>query len=999
VPAETTALYFERSGAEEDEEGDARTTLYTTAEKTQILAILRGHHDLTAATVARNTPTNDRIATITTLDAPTDQQPTRFALTATALELPENASTQKLANIQIEDDGLGENTLKLTGNTNQFELQNNNTELWLKPTTLDYETAQQHQATITLTATGEGPTPPPVTFTLTVTDIDEAPTAVQLTTTFTTLSENAPTQKLADIQITDDALGTNTIELTGDTDQFELQNKTRTSAELWLKPNSLDYEFTQYHIAELTLTASGEGPALNPITFSLLVTDHDEPPTFFYLSTIVRTLSENAPAQKLADIYIQDDALGTNTVTLSGDTAPFEIRDNNGQQELWLKPRSLNYQTAQTHHLTLNLGTLPSRTFALTVTQAPNQQPTAFTLANQVTHLLTNPNAPEQKLADIQITDDGKGRNSINLSGPDAIRFELRVQNNDIDLWLIPGPLTTGTLSIDLTLTADGDGPPPTPNPITYELKIEPPLAIQGDQMRRVLKGTPVTLTTTGGIGDHSWHTVTTQNGTDTETLIPNQATATATYTPTTPGRTKIRAKRGPEQVDFQLEVIANLAAQPVTAVSAGSTHSCAINNGALKCWGSNASGQLGDGTTTDKQSPTQVTGLESGVTAVSTGENHTCAIHNQALKCWGANTDGQLGDGTSGDDAQRTTPTPVTDLTSAVTAVSAGSTHTCAIHNQALKCWGSNANGRLGDGSTIQRNTPTPVTDLGSAVTAVSAGAFHTCAIHNAALKCWGSNFKGRLADGTTEDKKTPTPVTGLTAAVTAISVGRQHSCAIHNQALKCWGSNFKGQLGDGTFADKTTPTPVTDLRTGVTAVSTGLSHSCAIQNAALKCWGNNEHAQLGDGTTINTNAPIQPPDLTTAVTALATGDTHSCAIHNGTLKCWGKNASGQLGDSTTARKTTPTPVTGLEPATTTYTIPPNTPLTLAVTGGTGDITWHTITTQNGTETETPIPTETTATHTPDTSTPGTTKIRAKRGPEKVDFTINITPPPEQEG
>ena len=156
---------------------------------------------------------------------------------------------------------------------------------------------------------------------------------------------------------------------------------------------------------------------------------------------------------------------------------------------------------------------------------------------------------------------------------------------------------------------------------------------------------------------------------------------------------------------------------------------------------------------------PTQVPGLTSGVTAVSVSASgsHTCAIHNGALKCWGYNSYGRLGDGTT---EQRTTPTQ-TDLTSGVTAVSAGGSHTCAIHNGALKCWGRNLNTQLGViPFTIQRTTPTQVTDLTSGVTAVSAGNNHTCAIHNGALKCWGDNYYGQLGDGTTEQRTTPTQV-----------------------------------------------------------------------------------------------------------------------------------------------------------------------------------------------------------------------------------------------
>ena len=366
----------------------------------------------------------------------------------------------------------------------------------------------------------------------------------------------------------------------------------------------------------------------------------------------------------------------------------------------------------------------------------------------------------------------------------------------------------------------------------------------------------------------------------------------------------------------------ATLAASPTVEaklIASGGQQTCAVTTaGALKCWGGNEAGQLGDGTNLPRTTPIDVTGLGSGVAVVVAGSGHTCALTTAgALKCWGGNAEGRIGDGTT---TTRTTPVHVTGLGSGVVAVDAGG-HTCAATTMgALKCWGMNSLGQLGDGTTTSRTTPVDVTDMDSEIASVAVGDGHTCALATTgALKCWGYNAEGRIGDGTTTNRTTPVEVTGLGSGVLAVDVGGAHTCAVTTAgAVKCWGSNLYGQLGDGTTTSHTAPVDVTGMTPGVTMLAAGSWHTCAVTTAsALKCWGYNGYGQLGDGTTISRTTPIDVAGLGSGVAAVAASYNHTCALTMaGALKCWGHNEYGQLGDGSRANRATPLYVTGFAPA-----------------------------------------------------------------------------------
>jgi len=379
--------------------------------------------------------------------------------------------------------------------------------------------------------------------------------------------------------------------------------------------------------------------------------------------------------------------------------------------------------------------------------------------------------------------------------------------------------------------------------------------------------------------------------------------------------------------------------------ISSGTSHTCAIvSDTTLKCWGYNFEGQLGDGSSGTgfnrvspvnvRTSSTDATNL-TGVTAIGLGQNQSCAIlSGGAVKCWGSNDYGQLGDSSTVNATARAAPVDVSGLSSGVTAVELGQVHTCALLSTgAVKCWGYNNSGELGDGTSGNNRTyPVSVTDL-TGVTAIAAGNRHTCALlSNGTVKCWGYNWKGELGDGSTTARTSPVNVRTSSAdasnltGVTAITASQYHTCALLSSGtVKCWGYNGYGQLGDGSQTDinyspvnvRTSSADASNL-TGVTAIATSQYHTCAlISGGTMKCWGYNYKGELGDGSTTVRTSPVSVTGLT-GVTAISTGDFQTCArlsTNFDGIKCWGWNLYGQLGIGTWGDTSNTAPAVSVRP------------------------------------------------------------------------------------
>ncbi len=330
----------------------------------------------------------------------------------------------------------------------------------------------------------------------------------------------------------------------------------------------------------------------------------------------------------------------------------------------------------------------------------------------------------------------------------------------------------------------------------------------------------------------------------------------------------------------------------PATQISGGFAHTCAVlktqnaSTGSLKCWGANNSGCLGLGHESQVSPPSSTfVDLGTGRTAtyVSAGANFTCAVlDNGTVKCWGTNNQKELGynnttkltaPGTNGVGAAASTGDSSNQITSAI-AVGAGNQFACALLSTGyVRCWGSNGSGQRGGAGS---GTP-PISNIDLSASAIAVGSSHVCALTSGGVvKCWGSNWAGAVGNNSTSDAYSPVTVdlgTGRTA--TAIGVGDFHSCAVlDNGTVKCWGFGAGGRLGQGEVDVAPADGVVDNIGDGVgtsvadttalsfssaaIAIDGGYDFTCALlSDGGMRCWGggydgvtaSTNFGQLGDG------------------------------------------------------------------------------------------------------------------------------------------------------
>jgi len=358
----------------------------------------------------------------------------------------------------------------------------------------------------------------------------------------------------------------------------------------------------------------------------------------------------------------------------------------------------------------------------------------------------------------------------------------------------------------------------------------------------------------------------------------------------------------------------------PDRPIAAGAGHTLAKTDSALWGWGLNWRGELGDGTGRDSNVPVKVKipdgnrGLADAVCLSSSGAHVMALQKDGSLFGWGFNRYGQLGCGTAGD--QQLEPVQVKGQNGEgflknVAGVSAGGYHTLAVCSDgSVWAWGSNLEGRLGDGTEKERHTPVQVKEF-TGVTAVAAGIRHSAALRSDGTVCvWGDNLYGAIGDGTNIDSTLPVLVPGIRDAK-AIAAGWHHTMVLRkNGTVLTFGCNHYGQLGDGTEQDRNKPVQVQGpggqgVLSGVVSIAAGGLHSLALRSdGTLWAWGWNYCSQIGDGTrSWSRSTPVQVKGIRgkgvlTNVKAFDGGGAHSTAVlDDGTVLSWGNNGRGQNG------------------------------------------------------------------------------------------------------
>jgi alpha-tubulin suppressor-like RCC1 family protein len=333
------------------------------------------------------------------------------------------------------------------------------------------------------------------------------------------------------------------------------------------------------------------------------------------------------------------------------------------------------------------------------------------------------------------------------------------------------------------------------------------------------------------------------------------------------------------------------------SALSAGSTHTCALDNtGQAYCWGDNAWKRLGITDSVNQRRPAAVE-TPQHFFSLASGADETCALTiDGSAVCWGGTQPGAPPHSAFGVLRLR-----ALDLNANGCGIAADS---------AAWCWGSNAVGQLGSGrATPTRSTGAERVRGPRKWRTVTVGGTFACGVAGDGRGwCWGSGTE--LGAVAIHDRSAiPVQVAGE-RTWQVITAGAAHGCGIaQGGAAWCWGNSGNGALGNGQNVNQRTPVAVSGGLT-FASLAAGYSYTCGLTPAGKAyCWGWNENGVLGNGTTRNALVPTAVSG-TTVFTSLSGGTGHVCGITStGAVFCWGDNADGALGAARSQTCRTPLP------------------------------------------------------------------------------------------
>jgi alpha-tubulin suppressor-like RCC1 family protein len=284
--------------------------------------------------------------------------------------------------------------------------------------------------------------------------------------------------------------------------------------------------------------------------------------------------------------------------------------------------------------------------------------------------------------------------------------------------------------------------------------------------------------------------------------------------------------------------------------ITAATWTTCALTQaGAAYCWGDGSYGQIGSGASVDRPTPWPVSGSFTFSRIIAGGQKVCAWTNDYEALCWGRGDFGELGNGSL---SHQYTPAAVSGG-HAFVQVSPGYTHTCGVTTAGVAyCWGRGDSGELGIGTkTLQQPNPLQVSSAvqgGLLFDEIDGGNGFTCGLSSAKYPyCWGLNATGQLGNGSTTNRLVPGPVFAPTDNQ-RLSSGHGHSCVVSSTGVaNCWGSNLYGQVGDGTTTNRLEPAAVSGGISFVMVSANG-QHTCGVSTTgSAYCWGGKRERTVG--------------------------------------------------------------------------------------------------------------------------------------------------------